>query len=83
MAILRVYDGLIDLLAAVARPHRLVSFRLSSPARARMAELIAREELGWLRPAEARELDLYLELDQAFTQLRARARLQLLLVRAA
>lgn len=76
IAIKRAYEDIINLIAVVTSPQRLMRFHLSMAARVRMAELIAREGKGELSPVEASELELYLELEQAFANARARARRQ-------
>ncbi len=80
MAITRTYEEVLDLIVAVTSPQRLLRFRLSMPARVRMAELVALAERGEMSAESAAELELYLDLQQTFADARTRARQQLLVL---
>ena len=74
MAVPRVYDEVIDFIAAGSTPGRVAAFRPSDAARARVAELLAREQEHTLSGEETSELQHYFELEHLMRLVKARAR---------
>lgn len=70
----RAYEEVIDFIAAGSSPSKVIAFRPSDTARARVAELIAREKEGELTPDETSELDHYIQLEHIMRLAKARAR---------
>lgn len=70
----RAYDEVIDFIAAGSSPSKLIAFRPSEAAKARVAELIAREKEGALTREETSELEHYLQLEHIMRLAKARAR---------
>ena len=70
----RVYEEIIDFLAAGFTPDSLIAYRPSEEGRRRVEELIRREKNEGLTPEETSELNHYMELDYILTLARARAR---------
>ena len=68
----RVYEEVIDFIAA-GSPAKVVAFRPSEAARARVADLLEREKLGGLSEEETAELDNYLHLEHIMRLAKARA----------
>ena len=73
----RAYDEIIDFIASGTNPRALIAFRPSGMAKARVAELIAREKEETLSPEEASELRHYVQLEHLMRLVRARARAHL------
>ena len=72
---MRVYDEMIDFLAAGTTPAELAAFRASDEVRDRVGELLQREKQDALSPDETAELGHYLELEHLMRLAKARARL--------
>ena len=70
---MRVYDEMIDFLAAGTTPADLVAFRASDEVRDRASQLLRREKQDALSPDEAAELRHYLELEHLMRLAKARA----------
>jgi hypothetical protein len=70
----RAYDEIVDFIAAGSSPRSVVAFRPSEAARARVADLVAREKSGGLTPEETSELEHYLQLEHILRLAKARAR---------
>lgn len=68
------YNEVIDFIAAGNGPDAVAAFRPSDAARARIADLLAREKQGTLTPDETRELDHAAELEHIMRLAKARAR---------
>ena len=68
------YLEVIDFLAAGTTPESLISFRPSAPVQTRVADLIAREQEGLLRPDEVQELADFLQLEHLMIMAKAEAR---------
>lgn len=73
MKVTRAYEEVIDFIAA-ENPSKVIGFRPSAPARARVAELVAHEKTGSLTMEEASELEHSLQLEHIMRLARARAR---------
>lgn len=74
MAITRAYEEVIEFIAAGTSPRGIAEYRPSEQARARVADLVAREKTTGLTPDEASELQSYLHLEHIMRLARARAR---------
>ena len=68
------YDEVIDFIAAGTSPDAVTAFRPSAAARARVADLLARQKQGTLTPDETRELDHAAELEHIMRLAKARKR---------
>ena len=69
----KVYEEVIDFIAAGTTPQNVIAFRPSEAARERVADLLAREKEGVLSPEEKSELDHYLQLEHLMRLAKARA----------
>ncbi len=74
MTLTRVYEEVIDFIAAGASPDNIASFRPSEAAKRRVAVLIEREKTTGLTPDETSELGHYLQLEHLMRLAKARAR---------
>lgn len=74
----RVYEEVVDLIARGSGPGNVVAFRPSEAARARVADLVAREKSSGLTADEKSELDSYLQLEHIMRMAKARAQQYLL-----
>ncbi|HVG09872.1 MAG TPA: hypothetical protein VNM67_19380 [Thermoanaerobaculia bacterium] len=70
----RVYEEVIDFIAAGSSPSKVIAFRPSAVAKARVADLIAREKESRLTADEASELEHYMQLEHIMRLAKARAR---------
>ncbi|MEO8591719.1 MAG: hypothetical protein ABI759_00215 [Candidatus Solibacter sp.] len=68
------YFEIIDFIAAGTTPAAVVDFHPSIEAQRRVAELIEREKEEGLSPAEAAELDHFMELEHILRMAKAKAR---------
>ena len=73
MSVNRAYEEVIDFIAE-SSPAKVIAFRPSEAAQARVAELIERKKEGTLSPDETSELDSYLQLEHIMRLAKARAR---------
>jgi hypothetical protein len=73
MKVPKAYDEVIDFIASES-PSKVVAFRPSSAAKARVAELISREKTGGLTAEETSELKHYLQLEHIMRLAKARAK---------
>jgi len=69
----KVYDEIIDFIAAGTTPKSLINFKLSVAAQERLEDLVYRHKTGELTPEEKRELDHFLTLEHIITLIKARA----------
>ncbi|MCB9147565.1 MAG: hypothetical protein H6641_02305 [Caldilineaceae bacterium] len=69
-----VYEEIIDFLAAGTTPDRIIAFRPSERAKARVEELIHREKTSGLSIEETDELNHYMQLEHIMRLAKARAR---------
>ena len=74
MQLPRAYEEVVDFIAARTDSAELLAFRPSEEARARVAELIAREKSGAVTADERSELDHYLQVEHLLRLAKARAR---------
>lgn len=73
MAAHRAYEEIIDFIAAGTSSRKVISFRPSEEAEARVANLVAREKTGSLSAEERSELEHYLQLEHIMRLAKARA----------
>lgn len=77
MLMTRVYEEIIDFIAAGTTPSGIIAFQPSEEAKARVADLIHREKTTGLSPEETTELNHYLQLEHLMRLAKARARTHL------
>jgi len=70
----KVYDEIVDFIAAGTTPQDVISFHPSEAAQRHVGDLLAREKEGELSPAEKSELDHYMQLEHLMRLAKARAR---------
>lgn len=68
----KVYDEIIDFIAAGTTPQSVIEFKLSATAQDRLEDLVDRHKTGNLTPEEKRELDHFLTLTHVMTLAKAR-----------
>ncbi|MBW4630982.1 MAG: hypothetical protein KME30_03480 [Iphinoe sp. HA4291-MV1] len=69
----KVYDEIIDFIAAGTTPQSVVNFQLSDSAKERLEDLVYAHKMGELTPEERRELDYFLTLEHIMRLAKARA----------
>jgi O-succinylbenzoate synthase len=74
----KVYEEVVDFIARGSGPGNVVAFRPSEAARARVADLVAREKASGLTADEKSELESYLQLEHIMRLAKARAQQYLL-----
>lgn len=74
MSTVKVYEEVIDFIAAGTTPQNVIAFRPSEAAQVRVTDLLSREKEGALSPEEKSELDHYLQLEHLMRLAKARAR---------
>ena len=74
---IRVYEEIIDFIAAGTTPSGVVTFQPSEEAKTRLADLIHREKTTGLSSEETAELNHYLQLEHLMRLAKARARAHL------
>lgn len=74
MTMTKVYDEIIDFIAAGASPAEVVAFKPSEQMQARVSDLLDREKGEGLSPEEKAELDHYLILEHIMRLAKAKAR---------
>ena len=70
----RVYEEIVEFIAAGSKPSQVASFQSSAEARERVRDLLARERAAALTDDETAELDHYLQLEHIMRLAKARAR---------
>lgn len=73
MAKPKAYEEVVDFIARGGSPGTVVAFRPSEEARARVADLVAREKGATLTVEEKSELDHYVQLEHIMRLAKARA----------
>jgi hypothetical protein len=71
--ITKVYDEIIEFIAAGTTPQSVIDFQLSEAAKEHLADLIYRHKTEGLTPEEKSELDKYLVLEHIMRLTKARA----------
>jgi hypothetical protein len=74
MSIMRVYEEVIEFIAAGTSPSGVISFQPSQAVKERVADLIHQEKSIGLSAEEQSELDHYLQLEHLMRLAKARAR---------
>ena len=74
MAVTKAYEEVIDFIATGNTPEAVAAFHPSEAARARVADLLAREKVESLSAEEKSELDHYAQLEHLMRLAKARAR---------
>jgi hypothetical protein len=74
MNTVKVYEEVIDFIAAGTTPQNVIDFRPSDLAQARVEDLLEREKDSELSTAEKSELDHYLQIEHLMRLAKARAR---------
>lgn len=69
----RVYEEVIDFIAAGASPQDIIAFQPSKKSKQRIADLIYREKQDKLSPDEKSELDHFMQLEHIMRLAKARA----------
>lgn len=69
----KVYDEIIDFIAAGTTPQSVIDFKLSEAAKERLSDLIYRHTNEGLTQEEKSELDKYLVLEHIMRLAKARA----------
>ena len=69
----KVYEEIVDFIAAGTSPQNVVAFRASEEARQRVWDLVAREKTDGLSQEETAELEHYLQLEHIMRLAKARA----------
>lgn len=69
----KVYDEIIDFIAAGTTPQSVINFKLSAAAQERLEDMVYRHQTGELTPEEKRELNHFLTLEHIMTLAKARA----------
>jgi hypothetical protein len=70
----KVYEEVIDFIAAGTSPRSIIAFQPSETAKEQVADLIYREKTVGLSPEEKAELDHYMQLEHLMRLAKARAR---------
>ncbi|MBV9850496.1 MAG: hypothetical protein JO250_12550 [Armatimonadetes bacterium] len=73
MSVTPAYQEVIDFIAAGTSPDAVAAFRPSEAARARVADLLAREKAGGLDPEETAEPNDCVQLEHLMRLAKARA----------
>ena len=69
----KVYDEIIDFIAAGTTPQSVIDFKLSNAAQERLEDLVYAHQTGELTPKEKKELDQFLTLEHIMRLAKARA----------
>ncbi len=67
----KVYDEIIDFIAAGTTPQSVIDFKLSAAAQDRLEDLVYRHNVGEMTTEEKRELDHFLTLEHIMTLTKA------------
>ena len=70
----KVYEEVVDFIAAGSNPASVVAFRPSEAARARVSDLVSQEKAKGLNAEETAELEHYLQMEHLMRLAKARAR---------
>ncbi len=69
----KVYDEIIEFIAAGTTPQSVVDFKLSDAAQERLEDLVYQHKMGELKPQDKEELDNFLRLEHIMRLVKARA----------
>ena len=70
----QAYEEIVEFIASGADPASVIAFKPSPEARARVADLLAREKAGTLTAEEKAELDRFAHLEHLMRLAKAHAR---------
>ena len=73
---MKPFEEIVQFIADAAGAERLGAFRPSATAEKRVAELLAKQQAGTLRPKESEELQMFVQLDHVMSLAKARARVR-------
>jgi hypothetical protein len=73
---MKPFEEIVQFIADAAGAERLWAFRPSATAEKRVAELLAKQQAGMLRPKESDELQMFVQLDHVMSLAKARARVR-------
>ncbi len=73
----RAFDEMLDFLASGPKPERILAFKISPQAQARLEELLDKNREEGLTDIETAEIDTYSQINHILLLLKARARLAL------
>jgi hypothetical protein len=71
----KVYDEIIDFIAAGTTPETVVKFQLSEIAKGRVEYLVYQHKMGEITPEEKKELNHFLTLEHIMRLAKAKAHL--------
>ena len=71
---MKPFEEIVTFIADAAGAAKLSAFKPSAAAEKRVAELLAKQQDGTLRPKEATELQLFVQLDHVMSLAKAKAR---------
>ena len=71
---MKPFEEIVKFIADAAGVEKLSAFKPSAAAEKRVAELLAKQQAGTLRPKEAGELQLFVQLDHVMSLAKAKAR---------
>ena len=74
--LMKPFEEIVQFIADAAGAEKLRAFRPSATAEKRVAELLARQEQGVLKPKEREELQMFVQLDHVMSLAKARARVR-------
>lgn len=69
----KIYDEIVDFIAAGTTPQSVVNFQLSDAAKERLEYLVYQHKMGQITPEQKRELDCFLTLEHIMTLAKAKA----------
>ena len=71
---MKPFEEIVTFIATAAGAEKLNAFKPSPAAERRVAELLAKQQSGTLRPKESEELQLFVQLDHVMSLAKAKAR---------
>lgn len=71
---MKPFEEIVQFIADAAGAEKLNAFKPSVTAERRVAELLAKQQSGALRPKESDELQLFVQLDHVMSLAKAKAR---------
>ena len=71
---MKPFEEIVSFIASTAGAERLSAFHPTKAAEQRVELLLAKLKEGTIRPAERRELDLFVQLDHVMSLAKAKAR---------
>ena len=71
---MKPFEEIVSFIASAAGEKRLSAFRPTKAAEQRVSSLVEKLKDGMIRPAERRELELFVQLDHVMSLAKAKAR---------